>query len=69
MKNVAMMSNKQLNAVLAQLDTLGATVYRGEIIKTVHAPNGKKVLNTALIKTRTSEQWHVRAVQGLLTAA
>jgi len=69
MNNVAMMSNKQLNQVLAQLDSLGAKVKRGEIIQAAYAPNGKQVLSAALIKTRNSEQWHVRAVKGLITVA
>ena len=68
MQNVAMMTARQVNGILSQLEMLGATIKRGQLVLSATAPSGKQVLSAALIKTRHSEMWHVRAAPGLIEA-
>ena len=68
MNNVGMMSKSQLNSILSQLESMGASVSRRDIIISVTSPSGKPALSAALIQHRNSAMWHVRAVPGLISA-
>ena len=63
MKNFGMLTNSQLNKLLASFPP-GVDIYRGgDIIVTVKTPKGRELLSAAIIKPNT---WHVRAVPGLI---
>jgi lambda repressor-like predicted transcriptional regulator len=67
MKNVGMFTKKELNTLLKQFPK-EANIEKTTLTTTVTHPASKKViLSAALIKTRNTERWHVRAVDGLLT--
>ena len=64
MKTQGTLTTKQLDAILAQFPA-NASIYRGDTIRTVKAPDGSKVLSAA----KMGSKWHVMAAPGLVSAA